>query len=106
MALEEVEQELGPPFRGTIRLQSRDLESACVTCLRTGVWNMKPGHAYPTWETLTDGADGGHPPPNHRLRDVGDGEVTDSFCFDLSLKLFPRTASLPGVTPCTADICV
>ena len=86
MAPEEVEQELGPSFRGTIRLKSLDLESACVTCLRTGVWSMKSGHTYRTWEILTDYADGGHPPLSHKRRDIGDGEVTDSFSFDLSLK--------------------
>ena len=48
----------------------------------------------------------GHPPLSHKLRDVGDGEALDSFCSELSLKRSPRITSLPGVTPCTADVCV
>jgi hypothetical protein len=90
----------------TIRLKSLDLESDCVTCLRTGVWNMRPGHVYPTWETLTGCADGGHPPLSHKQRDTGDGEGTDSFYSDLSLNQSPQTGSLPGVIPCATDICV
>ena len=98
--------ETGTSLRDTTRLRSLDLESAYVTYLRTGVWSMKPGHAYPTWATLIDCAEGGHPPLSHKLRDVGDGEVPDSFCSELSLKRSPRITSLLGVTPYTTDVCV
>ena len=98
--------ETGTSLRDTTRLRSLDLESAYVTYLRTGVWSMKPGHAYPTWATLIDCAEGGHPPLSHKLRDVGDGEAPDSFCSELSLKRSPRITLLHGVTPCTADVCV
>ena len=98
--------ETGTFRKDTTRLRSRGLEGVYVTYLRTGVWSMKPGHAYPTWATLIDCAEGGHPPLSHKLRDVGDGEVPDSFCSELSLKRSPRITSLPGVTPCTADVCV
>jgi hypothetical protein len=98
--------ETGTFRKDTTRLRSRGLEGVYVTYLRTGVWSMKPGHAYPTWATLIDCAEGGHPPLSHKLRDVGDGEAPDSFCSELSLKRSPRITSLPGVTPCTADVCV
>ncbi len=98
--------ETGTPRKGTTRLRSRGLESVYVNYLRIGVWSMKLGHAYLTWATLIDCADGGHPPLSHKLRDVGDGEAPDSFCSELSLKSSPRIPSLPGVTPCTADVCV
>ena len=98
--------ETGTSRKGTTRLRSRDLESVYVTCLRIGVWSMKLGHAYLTWATLIDCADGGHPPLSHKLRDVGDGEAPDSFCSELSLKRSLRITSLLGVTPCTADVCV
>ena len=98
--------ETGTSRTGTTRLRSRGSESAYVTYLRIGVWSMKLGHAYLTWATLIDCADGGHPPLNHKLRDVGDGEAPDSFCSELSLKRSLRITSLLGVTPCTADVCV
>ena len=98
--------ETGTSRTGTTRLRSRGSESAYVTYLRIGVWSMKLGHAYLTWATLIECADGGHPPLSHKLRDVGDGEALDSFCSELSLKRSPRITSLPGVTPCTADVCV
>jgi hypothetical protein len=98
--------ETGTSRTGTTRLRSRGSESAYVTYLRIGVWSMKLGHAYLTWATLIDCADGGHPPLSHKLRDVGDGEAPDSFCSELSLKRSLRITSLPGVTPCTADVCV
>jgi hypothetical protein len=98
--------ETGTSRTGTTRLRSRGSESAYVTYLRIGVWSMKLGHAYLTWATLIDCADGGHPPLSHKLRDVGDGEAPDSFCSELSLKRSLRITSLLGVTPCTADVCV
>ena len=98
--------ETGTSRKGTTRLRSRDLESVCVSCLRIGAWSMKLGHAYLTWATLIDCADGRHPPLSHKLRDVGDGEAPDSFCSELSLKRSLRITSLLGVTPCTADVCV
>jgi len=98
--------ETGTSRTGTTRLRSRGSESAYVTYLRIGVWSMKLGLAYLTWATLIDCADGGHPPLSHKLRDVGDGEAPDSFCSELSLKRSLRITSLPGVTPCTADVCV
>ena len=98
--------ETGTSRKGTTRLSSRGLVSVCVTYLRIGVWSMKLGHAYLTWATLIDCADGGHPPLSHKLRDVGDGESPDSFCSELSLKRSLRITSLLGVTPCTADVCV
>ena len=98
--------ETGTSRTDTTRLRSRGSESAYVTYLRIGVWSMKLGHAYLTWATLIDCADGGHPPLSHKLRDVGDGEAPDSFCSELSLKRSLRITSLLGVTPCTADVCV
>ena len=98
--------ETGTSRTDTTRLRSRGSESAYVTYLRIGVWSMKLGHAYLTWATLIECADGGHPPLSHKLRDVGDDEAPDSFCSELSLKRSPRITSLPGVTPCTADVCV
>ena len=98
--------ETGTSRKGTTRLRSRGLESVYVTYLRIGVWSMKLGHAYLTWATLIECADGGHPPLSHKLRDVGDGEAPDSFCSELSLKRSLRITSLLGVTPCTADVCV
>ena len=71
--------ETGTSRKGTTRLRSRGLESVYVTYLRIGVWSMKLGHAYLTWATLIECADGGHPPLSHTLRDVGDGEAPDSF---------------------------
>ena len=98
--------ETGTSRTGTTRLRSRGSESAYVTYLRIGVWSMQLGHAYLTWATLIECADGGHPPLSHTLRDVGDGEAPDSFCSELSLKRSLRITSLLGVTPCTADVCV
>ena len=98
--------ETGTPRKGTTRLRSRGLESVYVNYLRIGVWSMKLGHAYLTWATLIECADGGHPPLSHKLKDVGDGEAPDSFCSELSLKRSLRITSLLGVTPCTADVCV